>query len=69
MYLTFLSEDVEVFINSDHIRTIESVGDKLTITTDKGETTYEWVVAVRWEDEPKITYPDVIIESYMNGNR
>jgi hypothetical protein len=62
-WLAFMAEDVEVFLNTQHIAVIESVGDKLSVIFTNGHKD-EWlyVSGVHTQDRPKIDYPEMVGE-------
>lgn len=65
MYLSFMSEDLQVWVKKDSIIRIENVGDRITIVDHHGEKTYEYVMAVGWVDHPNITWPDEMVARFM----
>jgi hypothetical protein len=67
MYFCFVSGDVEVLVNSDHIRTIKSIGNRLTITTDCGTRTYDSVFPTpQWEKRLKLMGPQEAFDAGVN---
>lgn len=65
-WLDFVTGDVQVAINAECIRSIESIGDKLTISFLDGwpDKVYKLVSCVSWKYEPRFEHPEVSLEDF-----